>query len=108
MTTQHVTTPDIPQVSKTEKVTTTVTSGKEEANASRGTHRLRLWQEHREANDLIQRVLEETDLAVKQEQFNLLVKMLSQHEVAEELVRGTFCISLIIFFVFFFKSLLIR
>ncbi len=48
-----------------------------------------MWQEHDNARTLIRRVVDTSDLNEKQKLFNQLVKELSQHEVAEEVVRLT-------------------
>jgi len=49
-------------------------------------HLLTIWTEHENARFLFQKVIDTVDLNEKLRQFNLLVKELSQHEVAEEAV----------------------
>ena len=61
------------------------TTGKMEVPT--GKQQLHVWQEHEQVRALIRRVIDLTDMDEKQRQFNLLVKELSQHEVAEEVVR---------------------
>ena len=45
------------------------------------------WQEHDHLRNLIKQTLAARDLSEKQRLFNQLVKDMSQHEVAEEVVR---------------------
>lgn len=52
--------------------------------------RIVTWKEHQDVINLIQRVIELTDLEEKQRHFNLMVTTLSRHEVAEEAVRKLF------------------
>jgi len=65
-------------------MTTLEVKGKDETEMV--SHTLITWREHYVVRELLKRAIDMKDLLEKQKLFNLLVKLLSQHEVAEEVV----------------------